>query len=404
MHTRRQPDSRRCAFISNQPGQPLSLGGIGIELYLKNIALSKCALYLQKHGARYLMALSVGTVESSLTKFVIENYHLLASETLGGSSVGSYADNISSELTVAFAKALAVSSFFVEPKLTAVFPLVPITVGEAFGSPSFFLCPPGGLITQLSDVASVIDIDQGFFPPLDTWTGRQEIPSCWLGARAPTLEVAKQVRAAVLGAMALLPHHSERYLFSGRKMFGGYITFSDRSSVSFADAHTPPLMTDLVIGASDRPWLEELGRKLGSPRKEDQKHLRALQYFYRAWAPDPVAQFPTMFAAIDAIFGDAAQATQAVVDAVGPVMGQEYTSERIRLMLGLRASVVHGGAPNLYESSKYQVYYRDYGTDAVLDMQLIVARCLQQVIFKGMLTERPHTHAEAILRETGGRV
>jgi hypothetical protein len=108
-----------------------------------------------------------------------------------------------------------------------------------------------------------------------------------------------------------------------------------------------------------------------------------------------------MVAAIDALFGDAGQATQAVVDAVGPLMGPEYTAERIRVMLGLRASVVHGGAPDVYESSKYQIYYRDYGKDAVKDMELIVARCLQQVIFPGTLAERPHTHADAILRETG---
>jgi hypothetical protein len=82
-------------------------------------------------------------------------------------------------------------------------------------------------------------------------------------------------------------------------------------------------------------------------------------------------------------------------------MGPEYTSERIRLMLGLRASVIHGGAPNVYESSKYEEYYRTYERDPVRDLELIVARSLQQVVFPGVMTERPHTHADLILRETG---
>ena len=70
-------------------------------------------------------------------------------------------------------------------------------------------------------------------------------------------------------------------------------------------------------------------------------------------------------------------------------------------MSGTSTTAVHGGAPDVYESSKYQTYYRTYGKDAVKDMELIVARCLQQVIFPGKMTERPHNHAEAILRETG---
>jgi integrase len=42
-----------------------------------------------------------------------------------------------------------------------------------------------------------------------------------------------------------------------------------------------------------------------------------------------------------------------------------------------------------------------YGTDPVGDLELIVARCLQQVVFPGVMSERPHTHADLILRETG---
>lgn len=385
-----------------KPGQhPFSVGGTGTEVNFDGAALLQCALFVQKHGSPHLRGLPVGQVESDLLNFVMESYHLLAPETFLRSFSGSYADSISTAAKASFTAAFATSRFFVAPRLSAVFPLVPITVSENYFSAPFFLSAPGGLAIALGADAASFDIVEDTFPPVAEWSGRREPTGSWLGVRAPSLDSARKVRNVVLGSVALLPHQQERYTFSGRRMFGGHLTLSDRYSLSFGDAHTPALMTNLVIRAADRPWLDELARKLATPSKEDRKHLKALTYFYRAWAPDPVKRFPTLFAAIDAIFGDAGQATQAVVDAVGPVMGTEYTGERIRLMLGLRASVVHGGAPDVYESSKYQTYYRTYGKDAVKDMELIVARCLQQVIFPGKMTERPHNHAEAILRETG---
>jgi hypothetical protein len=401
MFKHRHPDRRRASFMITKPGQLFSGGGTGTEVNFDGEALLQSALYVQRHGAPHLRGLPVGQVESDLINFVMESYHLLAPETFLRSFSGSYADSISTAAKASFTAAFAKSRFFVEPRLAAVFPLVPITVSENYVSAPFFLSAPGGLAIALGADAASFDIVEDTFPPVSEWSGRREPTGSWLGVRAPSLDSARKVRSVVLGSVALLPHHQERYTFSGRRMFGGHVTLSDRYSLSFGDAHTPALMSDLVIGGADKPWLDELARKLATPSKEDRKHLKALTYFYRAWAPDPVKRFPTLFAAIDAIFGDAGQATQAVVDAVGPVMGTEYTSERIRLMLGLRASVVHGGAPDVYESSKYQTYYRTYGKDAVKDMELIVARCLQQVIFPGKMTERPHNHAEEILRETG---
>lgn len=402
MYKHRDPDRRRVSFIFTKPGQhPFAGGGCGTEVTFDGARLMECALYVQKHGAPHLLGLPVSKVESDLMSFVTESYYLLAPETFLSSFAGSYADSVSAATADVLTAALAASRFFVAPRLVAIFPLVPIRVAEEYVSVPFFLCAPGALATALGPDAAGFGIVEDTFPPVAEWDGRREPTASWLGVRAPTIEAARKVRAAVLGAVALLLHHYERYTFSGRRQFGGEITLSDRYSFSFGDPHTPPLMTDLVIGEADRRWLDDLARKLASPTKEDRKHLRALAYYYRAWAPDSVTRFPTMFAAIDALFGDASQATQAVVDAIGPVMGAEYTAERIRVMLGLRASVVHGGAPDVYESSKYQTYYRDYGKDAVKDMELIVARCLQQVIFPGTMIERPHTHADAIMRETG---
>lgn len=180
----------------------------------------------------------------------------------------------------------------------------------------------------------------------------------------------------MLGALALLPHQFERYQFSWRKTFGGLCTFSGSLSMTSSDPHTPALSEDIIIGDTDYSWLTALSEKIASPAKVDKRQMRALEYFYRAWVPDPTRRFPTLFGSLDAIYGDAGSATQSVINAVGPVMGNAYDYERLKLLLGLRASVIHGGAPNVYESGDYHRYYERYEEDATRDLELIVARCL----------------------------
>lgn len=376
-------------------------GGGGTEVNYDKRLLLRAALYLRKNGSPYLRSLSIGRLEGILTSFISNHYYLIANETFLSSFGDSYADKLSPEAKVRLAAALASSSLFVAPPEITLFPLIPITVEVGFNGAPFFIGAPADLAGQLGPVQTAGALVPDSFPPVSDWEYRRYTPNSWLGIRAPTLDAARQMRAAILGAVALLPHHMERYRFSGREMFGGYTTFANGWSIAIGEPHTPALATNLVIGATDHAWLAVLAEKIASPRKVDKRQLRALEYYYRAWAPDPVKRFPTLFAVLDAIFGDAGAATQAVVDAIGPVMGAEYTSERIRLMLGLRASVIHGGAPNVYESSKYEDYYEAYLTDATWDLELIVARCLQTVIFTGVMSERPHTHAEIILRETG---
>lgn len=401
MFRQRHPDRRRHSFIFNKPGSLVFSGGGGTEVNYDSRLLLQAALYLRKNGSPHLRSLSIARLESILTDFVSTHYHLLANETFLSSFECSYADILKTGTKAAFADALAASSIFVEPREITLFPLIPITVEAGFSAAPFFIGAPADLADQLGQERISGTLLPDSFPPMAEWEHRRETPSAWLGVRTPTLDAARQVRAAILGAVALLPHHMERYTFSGRTMFGGYTTLASGWSMAFGDPNTPALMTDVNIDATDHAWLSLLAEKIVSPRKDNKRQLRALEYYYRAWAPDPVRRFPTLFAALDAIYGDAGKATQAVVDAVSPVMGPDYTHERIRLMLGLRASVIHGGAPNVYESSKYEDYYKTYLNDATRDLELIVARCLQTVIFPSVMSERPHTHAELILRETG---
>jgi hypothetical protein len=207
--------------------------------------------------------------------------------------------------------------------------------------------------------------------------------------------MAEKRKAAILGAVALtLPRH-ERKMFSGRHNFGGRCTFA-RSGVteSFGDPAVPSLMHNATIEACDHLWLKRLGEKLASDDNTDVKHCRALEYFYRAWPLKPNESFAHMFMAMDSIFGDPSRATQAIIEAATKHGLQTFPYERLRLLLSLRATVIHGGAPDVHDAGKYQNYYAAHGSDPIVDVEIIAAQCLRGVIFEGLLLERPDRREE----------
>lgn len=160
----------------------------------------------------------------------------------------------------------------------------------------------------------------------------------------------------------------------------------------------------LQIGAADHAWLTLLTEKLGSDVESDREAILALQYFYRAWVRDPATRVAPLCGALDALFGNRDAATQAMVDAVGARLGTSFDASRARRLAKLRAGVIHGGAPNIYEASVDHRYYVKYRRDPIRDLELATARCLQQEIFGDALSERPHTYAELIRQHTGAIV
>ena len=403
---RRGPNRSSHSFIIQQPGQIPSLSGLGIEINYEESVFTKAVLFIRRHGAPYLASLSFSDVRSLITSFVSDTFYLISSEVWGSRHTGSLGDVLSENAMEAWSAALQQSRLFVEPRELTLFPLSVVECAKTFVFRDFFLAPPSGLTPEiLVSTASSAELAQGSFPPF----ARSQIPAkpvtSWLGVWAPNVETATRLRATVLGAIALLPHPMERYLFTGRTVVAGRCTLiGSHYSVSIGDPHTPALSENVILAEGDEDWLNLLAGMLTSPAKEHRRKMRALEYQYRAWAPGPARRFPSLVGAIDAIFGDAGEATQAVVDAVGPLMGAAYDAPRIRVLLGLRASVIHGGAPNVYESKSYRRYYENYHEDAVRDLEVIVARCLQSAVFNGSLQERPHTYADLIEAHSGRKV
>jgi hypothetical protein len=236
------------------------------------------------------------------------------------------------------------------------------------------------------------------FPPIADKGNPRRQPKSWLGVHAPNVDVAFKIRSGILGAVALTPEPRRRHVFTLRSVFGGYCTV-DRGHVAYGgkfSPHTPPIGDDIVIAADDHSWLSEVDRLMQSSERDDRRKLFALEYFYRAWPLEKAARFPIFCMALDGVFGDAGRATQSIIDGVRETLGDHVDAARIRDLMKLRASVIHGGAPDVYDSSKYAKYYADYGADPIFDLELVVSECLRKRIFGTLMTPYKDAHAEFI--------
>lgn len=297
--TERSPHS----FFYNRPGQHPFVGEMGIELNYDDRAMTSTVLFLRRHGAPYLRALSASEVRSTLTKFLTENFWTISNETWGGRSAGSFASFLSAEAKAALAGALRASDLFVQPRLLTLFPLSVVRCDEALIFDDFFLIPPSALTPELlrSPVRSE-DLTPTSFPPFVRSGMRSHPVASWLGIWSPNFETAKRMRATVLGAVALLPHPLERYLFSGRTLTAGRCTLRGGTfTESLGEPHTPALSEDIVLTADDRRWLEILANKITAPGKANKRQMRSLEYQYRSWMPDASRRFGSLFGALDAI-------------------------------------------------------------------------------------------------------
>ncbi len=310
---------------------------------------------------------------------------------------GTFAENITQPVKEQMADALASDALFQPTTQLHLYPLVPIRMETQFDSDAFFLVGHDGLSTdRLPSPIPGHEIVGSQFPPLRSWERKKEHPQSWLGIRAVTADGADADRTIVLGALALTLLPSYRYLFSGRGLFGGRCVLGRSATTKFGDAHTPPLMHDIVITEADSGWLSMLAKKMVCNDKAIRREMRALRYFYRAWFLEPSERFPWLCMSLDAIFGEAGSAAKAVIDSIRDTVGYHVEDARLRRLMDLRAAVLHGGAPNVYESSKYDDYYGVYLVDPVRDLELIVGYCLRARIFGEALQEHVDPNRQII--------
>lgn len=387
-------------FMIERPGKPRGLGGIGTTIFYQPRELVRAILFVRKHGAPFLRYLSVGDIWSMVTKFVTTSYWVISDETFLAGFEGSYADNLSPAAKSRFAEALGASQLFQPRDRLTLLPLVPMQVVNPFDGGLFFF-------TRAERTLGADRLPKGVkeewlptdqFPPEQGFKGRIHLPSSWLGVHSPEYKAAEKMKAAILGAVALSQQQRVRYRFSGRDNFGGRATIGDGVTYAFGDPHMPALMHNVQLTAGDHPWLRVLDAKLASSASRDRKQIAALEYFYRAWFLNDSARFPVTCMTLDAVFGSVDQATRSVIDGVRSTIGAHVDDARLRLLMELRGSVIHGGAPDVYESSKYARYYDRYETDPLRDLELVVAQCLRHHIFGEAMAEHPHPEAAQIAK------
>ena len=390
-------DTLLSSFLFRKPGAPHWNGGLGTEIFVRRKDYIRALLFIRQNGAPYLRAISISDLWSMVTKFLTENFWCISKGEFSRRHDCSYAEQIAMEDKTALADALALSAMFRPRSELTLYPLLPIRVAANFESKHFFLLNATDLSTsQLSHGIRVGDLDPSQFPPLVNWDGRKRPTTSWLGVRSPLLLVSQKMASAILGAVALTPLPRGRYQFSMRTMFGGRCTFANSYSVSESTPHTPPMMHDIILTEADHGWLATLDVLLGASDKQSHSRLRALEYFYRAWFLDPRERFTALCMSLDSLVGVSNGHTAAAVKYVKSVVDMALDDYRLRLLMRVRGAVIHGAAPDVYDSEHYEKYYVDYETDPIRDLELIVAKCLREAIFGITLTYHADPNAELV--------
>lgn len=392
-------DQLLSSFLYGMPGAPHWQRRIGAEIFVREHLYIEALLFMRRHGAPFLRDISIGSLWSMVTSFVTDHYAYISEGRLALSPDVSLAQQTSPRGLAALSHALLRSSLFNPTNEITLYPLVPVMVRDRFQSCHFALTESDGLAASLERFGvRPTSLLPAQFPPIEGLAGLPKPTSNWLCVSAPDPLVARKRACATLGALALTPIRRERYLQTGRSMHGGYCTISAEavSCSPAAEAMMPRISSDIILTQADHPWLEILSALFDSAELAQKSYLRALEYFHRAWFDDPRERFPTLCMCLDSLVGAQHRHTKAAVDFVISTIDEPIDQERLRLLMKLRGAVVHGAAPDVYESEHYEAYYYRYGENPISDLELVVARCLRQGIFGGKLTAHPDPHAEIV--------
>lgn len=391
-------DGMRTSFMLNsRAGNPF-FGGISVTVFFRHSLIIEAAAYLRRDGPSFFRHLSLSAVQSALRDFILEHFKLVGDAMVLKQADGSLLENVSSAQIDALAEALSRSTIFVPNVIPTLFPIVPMKVEHDFVGNVFCTVSPDGLSegTVIPEEFQPILVPNQF-PPFREERFKKLHPNSWLVIRVPHSGTGIKLRSSILGAVALCVRTSYRYQFTGREMFGGKCELTDTGyTLNISDAATPALGENVILKRADHGWLKILDEKLASNADTDVRQMKALQYYYRAWFLDDTERFPITCMALDALLGDQGAATDSVIRGVRDLLGEQVAWDRLSLLMKLRGSVIHGGAPDVYESSKYAKYYSRYGDDPISDMDIVVTECLRRKIFGAAFVEQLDPYAQII--------
>lgn len=366
------------------------ISGISVTVYFRRKKLLPAAIKFRTLGPNHLRFLPVGHCIEQLRNFLSERYHLVIGDNIFSKSEASLLERLE-ESHINFLVHEFSKSDLLNPTIrTYLFPLTPIQINHPFSGSIFSLSSASDLRLQprLKHAPSEF-INGEHFPPFKGHAWKTEPPSSWLLVDAPSEGIATRYRSSILGALSLVAEHKDRHIFTGRKLASGVASFGNNWEATNSRPHTPAIGSDITINNDDREWLEIIDVALTSTEESETKKIKTLQYFYRSWFLPGNERFPIDCITIDSMFGDAKGATEAVAYGVDKLFDGKLDRARVLLLMRLRNSVIHGGAPDVYDSKKYAKYYHDYGDDPIADMSALVAESIRKLFFGGKIKQRP---------------
>ncbi|MVA98320.1 hypothetical protein GN330_13810 [Nitratireductor sp. CAU 1489] len=382
------------------PRQNQFTRGLEVTVFFRRKKLIPAAIKLRTLGPAHLRYLSLTTSFDLLRQFLRNHYHLLGGNLYFPVAGASLLEQLSPEKVQLLVDRFAESDILNPAPETCLFPLTIVRMDTSFDGNNFAMCTGADLTSRpMVPQRFVPHLAGEVFPPFRDRAFSTRPTASWLLVKAPSLDVGKKYRSSILGAVALTMIHRYRHQFTGREVWGGAATLGSGWKYSDGPSHTPAISSDIVLTAEDAVWLTMLDEAISSRSASHVRKLKALQYFYRSWFFADSERFAIHCITIDAIFGDdtgETGATDAVVRGVDTLFEGRLDRDRVRLLMKLRNSVLHGGAPDIYDSKKYAKYYREYGEDPVREMSALVAECLRRAVFDGKLREQPDPFTQVI--------
>lgn len=368
------------SFISPPQGQKSFVGGMGRKLFYDTRGLAVVSLQLRKVGPDYLKFLSAGEISSELTRFLTSNFWCFGILSLVDFD-GSLARACSAEQRTQFANEFRLSDLMSPSQQTTLFPLSTVKVSTPIQCDLFAITNShfDGVGALLSDeIVSCLRSTND--DVVSTIVSDQRI-SGWLVVQSSHLSEALILRSAILGCIATLQSHSARYKFNNLEVPGGHIQITDgRVNISFAEQHTPSLLRQIELDEKTASQLHALTISIKGDTKAKNRRLNCLSYFFRAWFLNEPERFPILCMALESLSSEFGTETNQIISFVTSLAGDSFDDSRLRKLLGLRGAVIHGGAPGVYESTKYEKYVACYRTDPIVDLEVIVATCIELVV------------------------
>ena len=264
------------------------------------------------------------------------------------------------------------------PLQTFSFPLSRVSVESRYDGNNFY-------VVSGDDIGS-----QNPESILERRKAKQAI-SAWIGCSAAFSENAQKTKRIVLGAMSLKLPQIERTQKTIASPADGFVTHNPLSW-STSREHMPPIGYDIIIG-NDHYWLSQIDDLLSAPGKSCRRLRKAIEYFYLGWFLEPNERLAFNFLTLDALFGQGQGRTgEKLKVGISSTLNQIIDKDRFEQIMSLRGQFMHGGSPDIYDSSNYEFYIRNYKCDPIIDVEYLAASSLRRLVFGADFMMQPNPY------------